>query len=124
MFMIDQTVLLVIDVQGKLARLVHEKEILLKNLQAMIKGARILQIPILWTEQIPSKIGSTIPVKFSLGGDRGLAVFAAGYPKSEPIAGDSTAPVNGIEQTVTASVCLHSSVRCFASAQGQSGARV
>ena len=61
MFMIDQTVLLVIDVQGKLARLVHEKEILFKNLQAMIKGARILQIPILWTEQVPEKIGNTIP---------------------------------------------------------------
>ena len=61
MFMIDQTVLLVIDVQGKLAHLVHEKEIFFKNLQAMIKGAQILQIPILWTEQIPSKIGNTIP---------------------------------------------------------------
>ena len=61
MFTAEQTVLLVIDVQGKLAHLVHEKEILLKNLQAMIKGARILQIPILWTEQVPAKIGNTIP---------------------------------------------------------------
>ena len=45
MFSPDQTVLLVIDVQGKLAQLVHEKEIVVKNIQAMIKGARILFCP-------------------------------------------------------------------------------
>ena len=28
------------------------------------------------------KAGSAIPVKFSLGGDKGLNIFAAGYPKS------------------------------------------
>ena len=61
MFSCDQTVLLVIDVQGKLAQLVHEKEILFKNIQAMIKGAQILDIPIVWTEQVPEKIGNTIP---------------------------------------------------------------
>ncbi len=61
MFTIDETVLLVIDVQGKLAHLVHEKEILFKNLRATIKGARILNVPILWTEQVPEKIGNTIP---------------------------------------------------------------
>ena len=31
------------------------------------------------------KAGSTIPVKFSLGGDRGLGIFAAGYPTSVPV---------------------------------------
>ena len=46
--------------------------------------------------------GKGVPVKFSLSGDRGLAIFAAGYPKSSPIACDSTAMVDGIEQTVTA----------------------
>lgn len=61
MFSSDQTVLLVIDVQGKLAHLMHEKEIVFKNVKAMIKGAQILGIPILWTEQVPEKIGNTIP---------------------------------------------------------------
>ena len=61
MFNTDQTVLLVIDVQGKLAQLMHEKEILFKNIQAMIKGANILEIPIVWTEQVPEKIGNTVP---------------------------------------------------------------
>src|SRR4029450_2625470 len=46
--------------------------------------------------------GKGVPVKFSLGGSRGLAIFAASYPKSSPIACDSTATVDGVEQTVTA----------------------
>ena len=48
------------------------------------------------------KAGQAIPVKFSLGGDQGLNIFAAGYPKSQTIACDTTAPVDGIEVTVTA----------------------
>ena len=46
--------------------------------------------------------GSAIPLKFRLGGDHGLDVFADGYPKSETIACDSTAEVNGIDETVNA----------------------
>ncbi|MFY9608860.1 MAG: ExeM/NucH family extracellular endonuclease [Blastocatellia bacterium] len=48
------------------------------------------------------KAGASVPVKFSLGGDKGLDIFAAGYPKSEVIDCDSTAEVQGIEETVTA----------------------
>lgn len=33
-----------------------------------------------------AKAGSSIPVKFSLGGDQGLSIFAAGSPSSAPIA--------------------------------------
>ena len=46
--------------------------------------------------------GKAIPVKFSLGGDQGLDIFETGYPKSQLIACDSMATVDGIEQTVTA----------------------
>jgi len=46
--------------------------------------------------------GSSIPVKFSLGGDRGLMIFAAGYPASSPIACDVSEPGAVIEETVTA----------------------
>ena len=48
------------------------------------------------------RAGQAIPVKFSLGGDYGLDVFADGYPKSETIACDSDAEVDGVEQTVEA----------------------
>lgn len=48
------------------------------------------------------KAGASVPVRFSLSGDQGLNIFAAGYPKSEAIECDSTAQVDGIEETVAA----------------------
>jgi hypothetical protein len=46
--------------------------------------------------------GSSIPVKFSLGGYQGLAIFAAGYPASSPIQCDAGEPGAVIEETVNA----------------------
>ena len=48
------------------------------------------------------KAGSAVPIKFSLGGDQGLNVFATGYPKSQTIACDPNVLVLGIDETVTA----------------------
>jgi len=48
------------------------------------------------------KAGSAVPVKFSLGGDQGLGILAAGYPKSQRIDCDSAAPVDILEQIATA----------------------
>jgi len=58
---LNNTVLLVIDVQGKLAQLMHRKESFFANLERMVKGAQILDLPIVWTEQAPEKLGETIP---------------------------------------------------------------
>jgi len=58
---VKSTVILVVDVQGKLAQIMYEREKTIKNIQAMIKLAQILDIPLLWTEQAPFKIGFTIP---------------------------------------------------------------
>ena len=60
MFNPDHCVLLVIDIQGKLASVMHEKEQLFKNAAIMIEAAHILGIPILWTEQVPAKVGETV----------------------------------------------------------------
>jgi hypothetical protein len=46
--------------------------------------------------------GNAIPVKFSLGGNKGLNIFAAGYPQSMQIACDTGAPQDDIKPTVTA----------------------
>ncbi|MDO8364750.1 MAG: PxKF domain-containing protein [Actinomycetota bacterium] len=46
------------------------------------------------------KAGSAIPVRFSLGGDQGLDIFAAGYPTSRAIACDTQAPSDAIESTI------------------------
>lgn len=45
--------------------------------------------------------GSAIPVKFSLGGNQGLSIFAAGYPASSAIACDASEPGDTIEVTVS-----------------------
>ncbi|USE33829.1 hydrolase [Endozoicomonas sp. SCSIO W0465] len=61
MLNLDSTVLVVVDVQGKLATLMHEHQPLLHNIATMVKGAKLLNIPILWLEQIPEKLGGTVP---------------------------------------------------------------
>jgi hypothetical protein len=48
------------------------------------------------------RAGSGIPVKFSLGGNLGLAIFKPGYPASQSVSCDSHLPVDEIETTVTA----------------------
>ena len=49
-----------------------------------------------------AKAGSAIPVKFSLGGDRGLDVFETGSPVSQGMTCNDQAPIDAIEQTVSA----------------------
>lgn len=61
MFSKENTVLLLIDVQGKLAQLMYNKEELFESLNTLIKGLAILDVPIIWVEQIPEKLGSTTP---------------------------------------------------------------
>lgn len=55
----DDAVLVFIDVQGRLAAIMHDKEALDANLARMIGGAKLLELPILGTEQIPEKMGAT-----------------------------------------------------------------
>ena len=56
----DNAVLVVVDVQGKLAQLMSDKETVFANIQRMIRGAQALSVPILWAEQVPGKLGPTI----------------------------------------------------------------
>ena len=48
------------------------------------------------------KAGQAIPVKFSLGSDEGLDIFAAGYPRSQSVPCDASTPDDPIEETMTA----------------------
>jgi hypothetical protein len=49
-----------------------------------------------------AKAGTAIPVKFGLGGDRGMAIFTAGSPASQRVACDTSSPMDAIEETVNA----------------------
>ena len=59
MFSIHQSVMLLIDVQGRLAQLMYDKDTLFKHLELMIQSMKILGVPIIWMEQIPEKLGRT-----------------------------------------------------------------
>lgn len=59
MLRIEDAALVVIDVQGKLATLMYHKEDLFANVIRMIRGAKALDLPIVWTEQLPDKLGET-----------------------------------------------------------------
>jgi hypothetical protein len=43
--------------------------------------------------------GSTVPVKFSLGGDFGMDIFAPGFPVSRPVTCDSFTVVGSVDET-------------------------
>ncbi|UCD49115.1 MAG: hydrolase [Phycisphaerales bacterium] len=58
---ISRCCLVVVDVQGKLAQLMVDKETLFKNLRILIQAAKILEIPILWCQQVPASLGPTVP---------------------------------------------------------------
>jgi hypothetical protein len=49
------------------------------------------------------KAGAGVPVKFGLGGEFGLDIFAAGYPTSRTISCETGLPTEPVEETVAVS---------------------
>ncbi|WP_299132757.1 hydrolase [uncultured Vibrio sp.] len=56
----QKTGLVVVDVQGKLARLVDVSETLIANCGKLIEGAKVLGLPVVSLEQNPEKLGPTV----------------------------------------------------------------
>ena len=52
--------LVIIDVQEKLMPHIHNKENLLSNIEILIRGFKIFDLPIIVTEQVPDKLGPTV----------------------------------------------------------------
>ena len=57
----NNTALVLIDIQDKLASLMHDREVLYAELPTLIQGAQALELPVLWLEQYPKGLGATIP---------------------------------------------------------------
>ena len=57
----ETTFLILIDVQEKLVAAMHHKASLVENVIRLVKGLRILGVPVLFTEQNPAGLGPTIP---------------------------------------------------------------
>lgn len=70
----ENSQLVVVDIQGKLARIVYESEKLIRNTRILIQAANILQIPIVWVEQNPKGLGATSPeIAEMLNGNEAIA---------------------------------------------------
>lgn len=61
MFSPEKSLLLVIDVQGNLAYRMQDQALLFRHIQGLIQATRLLEVPLIYTEQAPEKIGKTIP---------------------------------------------------------------
>lgn len=57
----EESALLLIDVQARLAPAIHEVDRVTENVAKLIAGARRLEVPVLATEHCPEAIGSTLP---------------------------------------------------------------
>jgi nicotinamidase-related amidase len=57
----ENALLLVVDVQGKLARIMHESESMIRQQGILIEGCKLLDVPVVWAEQLPDKLGPTVP---------------------------------------------------------------
>ncbi|MGD2099056.1 MAG: hydrolase [Desulfobacterales bacterium] len=57
----ENSALVLVDVQGKLAQAMHDKERFFDAIIRLVKGVQILEVPILWNEQNPDGLGPTIP---------------------------------------------------------------
>jgi hypothetical protein len=57
---IESSLLLLVDVQGRLARLMHESEAMIRQQAILIRACRLLEVPVLWAEQLPDKLGPTV----------------------------------------------------------------
>jgi len=70
----NNAVLIIIDIQGNLAQAMHNKENLFTNNIRLIQGFKTLNLPIVFTEQIPQKLGQTIPqIAVELDGLKAIA---------------------------------------------------
>jgi nicotinamidase-related amidase len=61
MLKLENTFLIIIDIQGKLWNTMFEKEALLENALRLVKGMQVLGIPLILTEQNPRGLGPTLP---------------------------------------------------------------
>lgn len=109
----ETTALIVIDVQGRLARIVDQSEAVIANIRRCIAGAEILELPVLLIEQNPQGLGSTVDeVKAMLPDQTALAKTTFSCCGNESIT--SAIAELGCQQLlvcgIEAHVCVYQSV--------------
>lgn len=69
MLVMEKTALVIVDIQGVLARTVHESSQMYTNWQKLIKAAQLFKLPIILLEQNPEGLEPTIPELREILGD-------------------------------------------------------
>lgn len=65
----EDSVLVFIDVQGRLAESVYDRDAVHDRLELLLRASNILEVPVIATEQTPEKLGPTLPRFSNLMGD-------------------------------------------------------
>ncbi len=65
----QETLLLVIDIQERLAPVIDGKDRVIANTKILIEAAKTMDFPLLATEQYPKGLGRTVPVLLDLIGE-------------------------------------------------------
>jgi nicotinamidase-related amidase len=66
---VNQTLLLVIDIQDRLLPAMHDGERVVRNSSILLQAAATLRVPALLTEQYPKGLGATVPQVKAAAGD-------------------------------------------------------
>lgn len=70
-----QTLLVIIDVQEKLIPVIHESERLVRNIDRLVRGCRVLGVPAIVTEQYVKGLGPTVEtIRESLTGTGSMPI--------------------------------------------------
>lgn len=56
----DSTALLIIDIQERILNVMQHPEMVLANTIKLIRGSKVLELPVFFTEQYPKGLGSTV----------------------------------------------------------------
>ena len=69
LFRADAAAVVLVDVQEKFMPVIHGAEQLVANCKVLLQGAKLLQVPVIATEQYPQGLGPIIPELQELLGD-------------------------------------------------------
>ena len=103
----DQAAVIVVDVQEGFRKAVGDFDEVARNAGTLVEGARVLDVPVIVSEQYPKGLGATAP-EVGLNGEPVVekTVFAASCAEGFDLGGRSQAVVCGIE----AHICVHQTV--------------
>ncbi len=113
MLTVEDSGLLIIDVQGRLAEQMHDSSTMFNNLSILIQGAKLLSLPIVWVEQLPNKLGATHSdiIQYLPGKPFEKSTFSAWGNQSIRSEIENLNCRNWIVAGIESHVCVYQSVR-------------